>query len=596
MQIEKNYFLNIENSISDKAWVDRLNPETSRTAGAILSQLGLSEIVARILAGRGVDVDGAEAFLNPTLRDLMPDPSTLTDMNNLAARLTVAIINKEKVALFGDYDVDGACSVALMANYLRYFGLEVITHIPDRIFEGYGPNIDAMDNFVANGASLIITLDCGTTSFEAITHAKSLGADVLIIDHHLGDENLPPANAIVNPNRADDISNLSYLCAAGVTFMTLVASNRDLREQGQKNLPDLMQEVDLVALATICDVVPLLGLNRAFVLRGVELMRARSNIGIAALALAAKISGPINPYHLGFIIGPRINAGGRIGDATLGVKLLTSNDENETLVIAERLNQLNVERQNIEISAVEEASAVAEAEIGEGEGPAVLVLASKDWHQGVVGLVAARLKEKFSRPAFAISISPNGKATGSGRSIAGVDLGSAVIKAVEKGIIEKGGGHAMAAGISLLPEQLGAFRSFLDDELEAQVKKARSSNELKIDAAITARAANVDFIHLIEQAGPFGAQNPTPIFAFPSVRVRYIKIVGKGGHISFTLDSGDGARLQAIAFRAANTPLGNLLFKAKEGDFPIHLCGTLGINHWQGREKAQLRVIDGASF
>ncbi len=594
MQIEKQYFLNIEKSISEKAWVDRLDPLGVRTAGAISSQLGLSEIVARILAGRGVDVDGAESFLEPTIRELMPDPSILVGMDKLASRIAKAIINKENIALFGDYDVDGACSVALLANFLNHFGIKAQVHIPDRVFEGYGPNIGAMDKFIDNGATLIITLDCGTTSFEAISHAKTRGADILVIDHHLGDENLPPANAIVNPNRADDISEMGYLCAAGVAFMVLVATNRVLRNDGQKNLPDLLKQLDLVALATICDVVPLLGLNRAFVLRGVELMRARTNIGIGALALVARISGPINPYHLGFIIGPRINAGGRISDASLGVRLLTSSDEDEVEHIANRLHELNYERQNIEIAAVEEASATAEAEIGDGEGSPVLVLASKNWHQGVVGLVAARLKEKFNRPAFAISITPNGKATGSGRSIAGVDLGSAVIKAVEQGIIEKGGGHAMAAGISLLPEQLGAFRSFLFDELEADIAIARASNILKIDAAITARAASVEFIHKIEQAGPFGTKNSTPIFAFPSHKIKFAKIVGKGGHISFKLYSGDGASLQAIAFRAVNTPLGDLLLNSVN-EKPLHICGTIGINHWQGRENAQLRVIDAAN-
>ncbi len=593
MQNEEHYFLNVKKSISEKAWVDRLNPEAARLAGAMSSQLGLSEIVARILAGRGIDVDGANNFLNPTIRELMPDPSIMVDMDNVASRITKAIKNKEKVALFGDYDVDGACSVALMQLYLEHFGIKTITHIPDRIFEGYGPNIAAMDKFVEQGASLIITLDCGTTSFEAIEHARNLGADFLVIDHHLGDENLPQANAIVNPNRADDISELGYLCAAGVTFMTLVAVNRELRNNGIKNLPDLLKQIDLVALATICDVVPLIGLNRAFVLRGVELMRKKSNIGIAALVLVARISGPINPYHLGFIIGPRINAGGRIGDATLGVRLLTSKDENEVEHIANTLHELNYERQNIEIQAVEEATAIAEAEIGEGEGAPVLVLASKDWHQGVVGLVASRLKDKFNRPAFAIALTPNAKATGSGRSITGVDLGSAILKAVEKDIIVKGGGHAMAAGISLLPEQIADFRSFLHDELEEDVKISRASNFLKIDAAITARAASVEFIHQIEQAGPFGTKNPNPIFAFPSHRVKYAKIVGKGGHVSFSLLSGDGARLQAIAFRAANTALGDVLLHSTDAK-PLHICGTIGINHWQGRENAQLRVIDAA--
>ena len=591
MQLEEEYFLNVESSASGRSWIDRLNPESARLATAISQRTGLSEIVARILAERGVGLDDAAIFLKPTIRDLMPDPSTLTGMDELAARLVDAILAREKIALFGDYDVDGASSVALMSRFLSHFNIENIVHIPDRIFEGYGPNDAAMEKFVSEGATLIITLDCGTTSHAPIAHAKKLGADVLVIDHHLSTSGLPLANAIVNPNRADDISGMGYLCAAGVTFLVLVAVNRELRGRGHFDVPDLMRLVDLVALATICDVVPLEGLNRAFVSRGIELMRSSSNIGIAALALAARISGPINPYHLGFIIGPRINAGGRIGDASLGEQLLSSNDEQEILAIAARLDELNSERQNIEAAAVEEAAAVADAEIGEGEGPPVLVLASENWHPGVVGLVAARLKEKFNRPAFAISLGMNNKATGSGRSVPGVDLGSVIIEAVDKGLIGKGGGHAMAAGISLSSDQLGGFRNFICERLAAEVAKARSRNILKIDAAITARTASVDFVHLLEKAGPFGSGNPNPIFAFPAHRIKFPQVVGKGGHIRFTIHSGDNARLEAIAFRAAGTPFGQLLMDAHD-DRSLHIAGTIGINHWQGRKKVQLRAID----
>ncbi len=594
MQIEQQYFLNVKNSISDKAWVDRLDPVGARVAKAISQTTGISEIVARILAGRGVSQEGAEVFLNPTIKDLMPDPSSLTDMDRLAARLVDAIINKEKVALFGDYDVDGACSVALMQLYLKAFNLETIVHIPDRIFEGYGPNNDAMDKFKKQGASLVITLDCGTSSTSTIEYGKNLGLDILVIDHHLSEGELPPANAIVNPNRQDDISDLGYLCAAGVTFMVLVALNREMRSRSKPEFPNLMQLVDLVALATICDVVPLKGLNRAFVNRGVELMRMGNNIGIKALALSARITQPINPYHLGFIIGPRINAGGRIGDAGLGVSLLASSDNEQVNEIATRLNELNIERQQIEAEAVEEATNAAIAEIGAGDGPSVLVLASENWHPGVVGLVAARLKERFSRPAFAISLAMHNKATGSGRSIIGVDLGSAIIRAVEKGIIPKGGGHAMAAGISLKPDEIGAFRNFICEALQAEVKEARAQNQLKIDAAITARTANIDFVQLLEKAGPFGAGNANPMFAFPAHKVRYAKIVGAGGHIRFNLYSGDGANIEAIAFRAAETEFGQLLLQAKD-DRPVHIAGSLGINHWNGREKVQLRAIDGFS-
>jgi len=593
MQFEDGHFLSVASSVSGKSWADRLDPEMVRIATAISQRTGLSEILARIIAARGVGLEDATAYMEPTIRDLMPDPSALAAMDEAASRLADAIGAGEQVALFGDYDVDGACSCALMARYLSFFGAAPQVHIPDRIFEGYGPNTDAMDKLVKAGASLVITLDCGTTSQEPIAHVRNCGADVLVIDHHLSDHALPPANAIVNPNRPDDVSELGYLCAAGVTFMVLVATNRELRNRGQAQLPDLMTLVDLVALATICDVVPLKGLNRAFVQRGIELMRSGRNVGISALALAARINGPINPYHLGFLIGPRINAGGRIGDAGLGTKLLSSGDEHEVLAIAAQLDDLNAERQRIEIEAVEEAVAAAEVEIGDGEGPPVLLLASENWHPGVVGLVASRLKDRFGRPAFAVAIARDGKGTGSGRSIPGVDLGSSVIQAVELNLINKGGGHAMAAGVTILPDELGPFRAFLCEQLQSAVIKARASNTLKIDAAITARAASVDFVHLIEKAGPFGSGNPTPVFAFPSHRVKFAEIVGKGGHVRFTLSADDGARLKAIAFRAADTPFGQLLLDARDNR-PIHICGTIGIDHWQGREQVQLRAIDAA--
>jgi single-stranded-DNA-specific exonuclease len=551
--------------------------------------------VSRILAGRGVGIDEAEDYLNPTLRGLMPDPSSMADMDKLAARIVEAITNNERVALFGDYDVDGASSCALMSRYLRHFGLDPDVYIPDRIFEGYGPNIAAIDKLIDAGAKLLITLDCGTVSDDPIAHARSRDVDVLVIDHHLSDQDLPPANALVNPNRPDDISGLGYLCAAGVTFMVLVAVNRLLRQRGDTGQPDLMQLLDLVALATVCDVVPLNRLNRAFVVRGLEVARRQANRGIGALALAARVTGPLNPYHLGYLVGPRINAGGRIGDAALGTRLLTLDDEHEALVIAARLNDLNAERQKIEVEAVEEATRVAEEEIGEGEGPPVLVLASANWHAGVVGLVAARLRERFERPAFAIALHADGTGTGSGRSMPGVDLGRAVIAAVEADIIQKGGGHAMAAGVTLKPGQLGAFRAHMSEALKDSVGVARALTALKIDAALTARGATVEFVEDMERAGPFGSGNPQPVFAFPAHRVKFPQVVGVGGHVSFQLTSDDGARIKAIAFRAAKTALGQALLAAGP-DTRLHLAGTLSLDHYQGASSVQLRLSDAAEI
>ena len=584
-------FLNVTSSVTGRTWVDRLDDAQLRTAQAITQRSEISEIVARIIAARGVGIEEAAEYLNPTIRGLMPDPSSLADMDKLAARLVQAITNNEKVALFGDYDVDGASACALMSRYLRHFGLTPDVHIPDRIFEGYGPNNAAMDKLIDAGASLIVTLDCGTTSDGPIAHAKSRGADVLVIDHHLSDHDLPPADALVNPNRPDDISGLGYLCAAGVTFMVLVATNRQLRARGDTGQPDLMQLLDIVALATVCDVVPLIGLNRAFVVRGLEVARRQANRGIGALVLAARVTGPLNPYHLGFLIGPRINAGGRIGDAALGTRLLTIDDEHEALVIAARLNELNIERQQIELAALEEATQAATSEIGGGEGPPVLVLASANWHAGIIGIIAGRLRERFERPVFVIALQPDGTGTGSGRSMPGVDLGHAVIAAVDAGIIARGGGHAMAAGVTLKPGQLGPFRAHLSQVLAGQVGAARAVTDLKIDAALSARGATVPFVEDFERAGPFGAGNPQPMFAFPAHKAKFTEVVGAGGHVRFQLTSDDGARLKAMAFRAAATPLGDALLTAGN-DAKLHIAGTLSLDHYQGRAEVQLRVTD----
>jgi single-stranded-DNA-specific exonuclease len=591
MTASQTPFLEVERSVTGRTWVDRLDEAGIRAAAAIAQRTGFSDVLSRVLAGRGVAPEETERSLKPMVRELMPDPSTLTAMDDAAARLADAIQAREPLALFGDYDVDGACSCALMVRYLRHFGLEPQVHIPDRIFEGYGPNIPAIDRLIAGGARLLITLDCGTVSDDPIAHARGRGLDVVVLDHHLSDFELPVANAIVNPNRPDDISGLGYLCAAGVVFMALVGTNRELRRRGVADVPDLMGLIDLVALATVCDVVPLTGLNRAFVLRGLELARRGGNRGIAALALAARISGPLSVHHLGFLIGPRINAGGRIGDAGLGARLLALDDEHAALAIATRLDELNVERQRIEIAAVEEAAAAAEAEIGGGEGPPVLVLASGNWHPGVVGLVAARLRERFERPSFAIALLPDGTGTGSGRSLPGVDLGAAVISAVEGGLIAKGGGHAMAAGVTIRPGQMAPFRAHLFDRLAEPVQRARALTSLAIDAAISARAATTEFYHEVERAGPFGSGNPTPIFALPGHKVKFTEAMGPAGHVRTTLVAGDGARLRAVAFRAAGSPLGQALLQAGN-DAEFHVAGCLSLDHWQGMEQVQLRITD----
>jgi single-stranded-DNA-specific exonuclease len=451
-----------------------------------------------------------------------------------------------------------------------------------------------MKSLAAGGAQLVVCVDCGSTSFDALVAARDLGLSVVVLDHHEMGVALPVAEAIVNPNRQDDLSGLGYLAAVGVVFLSIVAINRALRLRGLyaggRIEPDLLQWLDLVALGTICDVVPLVGLNRALVSKGMLTLGRRQNRGIAALADVARLGGPIAPHHLGFAIGPRINAGGRIGDAALGARLLTSDDPAECEHIAQELDRLNQERQAMEAAMVEEAVAEAEAEIGGGEGPAVIVTAGARWHPGVVGLIAARLKERFQRPAIAIAFRPNGVGTGSGRSIPGVDLGHAIRTAVERGILIKGGGHAMAAGITVQMSRLGELRAYLEGVLRDPVL-AHDGHHLDIDAAITARGASVDLIDMVDRAGPYGAGHPEPVFAFPGHRVSYADVVGNG-HVRLTLASADGASIKAMAFRAAGTVLGEALLKAR-GEL-LHVAGTLSIDTWQERRQPSLRVLDAA--
>jgi single-stranded-DNA-specific exonuclease len=554
----------------------------------------IPDLLSRVLAGRGVNADEAPAFLAPSLRSLMPDPSVLTDMDAVAERIADAIMSGEKVAIFGDYDVDGATSAALLTRFLRGQGLDPAIYIPDRLFEGYGPNSEAMRVLASAGHRLVVAVDCGTTSIEAIATAREIGLDVLVIDHHQAGAELPPANALVNPNRQDDLSGLNQLCAAGLTFMTVVAVNRVLRKRGWygagRTEPDLLAWLDLVALGTVCDVVPLTGLNRAYVAKGLAAMAYRSNPGLAALADAARVHGALTAYHLGFMIGPRINAGGRIGQAALGARLLASDDPVECAGIAAELEALNQGRQALEAAMLQEAIAEVEAEIGSGEGPPILITGNEKWHAGIVGLIAARLKERFRRPAFAIAFQANGVGTGSGRSILGVDLGRAVRMSVERGIVLKGGGHAMAAGLTIEKARLGDLRALLVEDLHGPVEKAMEETGLPVDAAMTAPGATAGMIAMIEQAGPFGSGHPEPVFAFPAHRIAYAETVGNG-HVRFSLSTGAGVTLKAMAFRAADASLGRALLGGR-GGMPLHVAGTLSIDRWQGRQQPCLKVID----
>jgi single-stranded-DNA-specific exonuclease len=586
-------FLGVERSATGQRWVARLDQAGENRALAMSQTHGLPDLISRVLAGRGVPFETALEFLDPTLRRLMPEPYSMMDCEAAADRLARAIERNERVAIFGDYDVDGASSSALLYRFLTHFGVEAEIYIPDRIFEGYGPNPNAIGQLIERGAQLIVTVDCGSTSHESLAVAKERGIDVVVIDHHQVGEELPPAHALVNPNREDDLSGQGHLSAGGVVFLVLVALQRLLRARGDGRAAsvDLLSMLDLVALSTVCDVVPLKGLNRAYVVKGLVAARHLGNAGLTALLKQAGIGGPVTPYHLGFLVGPRINAGGRIGDAALGSRLLTIDDPAEAEGIARQLDELNRERQAMEAAMLAEAEAEAQAEYGTGEGASVILTAREGWHPGVVGLLASRLKDRFRRPAFAIAFDPSGKGTGSGRSISGFDLGRVVRAAVDEGILVKGGGHAMAAGLTVERSNLGRLRSFFEERAERTVRELVAVETLKIDGALSASGATLALADQLEQAGPYGSGHPQPIFTLPAHRIREVRPVGVN-HLRVGLEGPDGGRLDAMAFRAAEADLG--IFLMKERGQAVHLAGTLSADSWQGSRRIQFRVLDAA--
>ena len=552
-------FLGVERSVCGRPWHDRLDERAAARALAIAQRHAVPELLARILAGRGVEIDAVESFLDPSIRRLMPDPHVVTGMETAAARIAEAVGRAERIAIFGDYDVDGATSTALFARFLQHAGIKPDLYIPDRLFEGYGPNVEAVRSLAQKGARLLITVDCGTTSPDALAEAQRLGLETIVIDHHQADAQLPAALAVVNPNRLDDLSGLGYLAAAGLVFLVLVATNRALRARGfwtpARPEPDLLGLLDLVALGTVADVSRLVGLNRAFVAKGLIAMRRRE----------------------------------RIGRADLGAQLLLTEDPSQAAALADELDRLNRERQAIEQATLAAAEAEAAAALGAEERGAVVVTAATGWHPGIVGLVAARLKERFERPAFAIALEPGGTGTGSGRSIQGVDLGRAVRRAVADGLLIKGGGHAMAAGVTLRQDRLAPFRAFLEAELAGPVEAARRDRSLLIDGAVTAAGAGPAFHAMIARAGPYGPGNPEPVFALPSHAIAYAEEVGQT-HVRVRLKSGDGSALSAIASRAAGQPLGHALLKNRGR--AVHAAGSLVIDRWQGEERVQLRLLD----
>jgi len=581
----------VDRSLGGRRW--RFRPSDDRLAARIAQQTGLDESVARVLAGRGIAAEDVDSFLNPTLRESLPDPSDLRDMDVAAERIVAAILSGESMTVFGDYDVDGATSSALLKRFCEAVGGRLRIYIPDRITEGYGPNAAALERLAAEGVSLVITVDCGTLSFAPLEAAAAAGLEVVVIDHHKAGAELPQALAVVNPNRLDEDGSLGQLAAVGVTFLLVIAVNRALRRAGwyrnRRAEPDLRQWLDLVALGTVCDVVPLTGPNRAFVAQGLRVMARRRNAGLVALSDVARLSSAPAAYHLGFLLGPRVNAGGRVGESMLGASLLTCDDAEAARGMAERLDMYNAERQALEA----EVEAAAQAMLVEAHGmegpPSLAFAAGEGWHPGVIGIVASRLVERFGCPAVIIGIDDRGEAKGSARSISGVDIGAVILDAVDHGLIEKGGGHAMAAGLTARRDQLSELSGYLEERLRNSVAKAQAGRVLELDGSLSVGGCTPDLAAALEALGPFGIGNPSPRFVLPRVEVVKADIVGEK-HVRAFLAGGDGARLKAIAFRAVDSDMGQALLRGVGQRF--HVAGRLKQDDWGVTPRAELTLDD----
>ena len=582
------YALGVAHSLSGRAWRFRAFDEAQARA---LSLSGTSAALAQILAARGVTRDSAENFLEPKLKALLPEPYRIAHMEAAVSRFADAIAGKEKIAVFGDYDVDGACASALLVKYLRALGLAPLLYIPDRMKEGYGPSDSAVRRLRGEGASLLVTVDCGAASHDAFSAARDIGLDAIVIDHHAVEKN-PPVLAHVNPNGPDDASGFTYICSAGLVFIFLVAVQRHLRDKGWfestgMSESNLLAHLDIVALATIADVVPLLGVNRAFVRQGLRTLQRLERPGLAALARIAAVNPPFTAFHLGFVFGPRINAGGRVGRCDLGARLLASDDAAEADELATALDLNNRERQAIESTIIETAQAMA---AGQSDRNA-LIVAGDGWHHGVVGIVAGRLKERHAKPSFVAGFDSAGLGRGSARSVPGVDVGALVRRAHDEGLLEAGGGHAMAAGFSVRRDKLEAFRDFLDRNLDIQRDVILTARDLVADSVVSAGGATLALLDDLDQAGPFGAGNPEPVFAIPDMLVAYAEIVGSS-HVRLRLTGRDGTAIGGIAFREAETGLGQGLMKSR--GCRVHVAGKLKRDDYGGTARLQLHLEDAA--
>ncbi|MFM2148956.1 MAG: hypothetical protein RLZZ187_1262 [Pseudomonadota bacterium] len=580
--------LGVERSATGRRWIWR--QAEARMGLGIAQRLGLPELVGRLLAARGVGIEQAQDFLDPTLRALLPDPSVLRDMDAAAARLAEAVQRAESVAVFGDYDVDGACSGALMVRLLRELGCRVVHYVPDRLNEGYGPNATAIRTLCDRGATLIVTVDCGIAAEEALAVAHNR-ADVVILDHHKAEGPVPLVRAAVNPNRLDCDSGLRTLCAAGVAFLAAVATVRELRRRGHfvaRPEPDLRLFLDLVALATVCDVMPLTGVNRALVAQGLKVMARRERAGLAALLEVAQAKDAPSAFTLGFLLGPRINASGRIHESDLGLRLLIEDDPVEARAMAETLDAVNKRRQEVEADVL--TAAFEAAQIQADRGHPVILVCGEGWHPGVVGIVAGRIKEKFNRPACVAGLAA-GLAKGSGRSVAGVDLGAAIIAARQSGLLETGGGHPMAAGFSFRAAREGEVHAFLDERL-AHAATLPSSADLAVEGSLAVQGATVEMAQQVARLAPFGAGNEEPVFVLSRARVVRADRVGKEGNTvrAFLEGEGGGGRLKAICFRAKEGPLAQALL----GGGHLHLAGHLRAESWNDSVSVALHVVDAA--
>ena len=590
-------FLGVERSVTGKFWRQRASDE--RMALAIAQRLQVPEPVGRLLASRGQTLDTAESFLNPRLRDLLPDPSNFRDMDAAVERVGGAIERGEKIAIFGDYDVDGATSAALLSRFLHAAGAQPVRlYVPDRGIEGYGPNAPALLKLKSEGAGLVITVDCGVTAFAPLQAAKEAGLDVVVVDHHVAEPHLPMASAIVNPNRLDETAGHGQMAAVGVAFLLAVAVNRHLRAKGWyasgptgggRLEPDMMQWLDIVALGTVCDVVPLTGVNRALVTQGLKVLAQRRNPGLRALAESAGINERAGAYHLGFLLGPRINAGGRVGRSDLGARLLSTDDPGEAKSLAQELEAHNAERRDIEARVLEEAIRLADAEAA--KRPHFIFVAAEGWHGGVIGIVAGRLRERYERPVCVVALE-NGAGKGSGRSSGGFHLGNAVIAARESGIIAKGGGHAMAAGFEVAPDRLDDLKEFIDARIGHHFNGVPPRAVLDLDGSLQPRGASPDFALMLDRLAPYGAGNAEPRFVLPNVRVTFADLAG-GKHVRVVLEGSDGTRLKGIAFRSAENALGRLLLQGRNAG-PLHVAGHLRVDSWQGQERVQITIEDAA--